>query len=131
MSFLINIINAATENTNFRTVLHTTGKSQLVVMNIPAGEDIGEETHEHVEQVLYFQSGTGEAILDGKVSKVGPGDLVIVTPGTTHNFINTGNEPLIVATLYIPPNHIDGTIHKTKADAVADVADEAFGETVQ
>ncbi|MFA6018096.1 MAG: cupin domain-containing protein [Patescibacteria group bacterium] len=131
MSFIINVTKVAKENTNFRTVLHTTDKSQLVVMNIPSGEDIGEETHEHVEQALYFQSGTGEAILDGKVSKIGAGDLVMVTPGTTHNFINTGNEPLIVATLYIPPNHIDGTIHKTKADAVADEADEAFGETVR
>jgi len=131
MSFLINIAKATAENTNFRTVLHTTGKSQLVVMNIPIGENIGEETHENVEQALYFQSGTGEAVLDGKVSKIGAGDLVIVTPGTTHNFINTGNEPLIVATLYIPPNHIDGTVHKTKADAVVDEADEAFGEAVR
>lgn len=99
-------------------------------MNIPAGESIGEETHAHVEQILYFQSGNGKAVLNGEEHKIGAGDVVVVTPGTKHNFINTGNEPLIVATVYVPPNHIDGTIHKTKADATADVKDEAFGETI-
>lgn len=128
MSYQINIVRTAAENTNFRTVLHTTEKSQLVVMNIPVGGDIGEETHHHVEQILYFQSGTGKAVLNGQESTIAPGDVVIVPPGTKHNFLNTGTEPLIVATVYVPPNHIDGTIHKTKADAVADVKDEAFGE---
>lgn len=130
MSYTTNIVRAARDNGNFRAVLHTGQKSQLVVMNIPAGEDIGEESHEHVEQILYFQSGNGTAVLDGKETPVGSGDIVIVTPGTRHNFINTGSEPLIVATVYVPPNHIDGTVHKTKADALADTKDEAFGESV-
>jgi mannose-6-phosphate isomerase-like protein (cupin superfamily) len=130
MSYITHITQAATENTNFRTVLHTTEKSQLVVMNIPVGRDIGEETHKHVEQILYFQSGTGKAVLDGVESLLGPGDVLVVTPGTKHNIINTGNEPLLIATIYVPPNHLDGTIHKTKADSVADVKDESFGESV-
>lgn len=130
MFFKTNIVKAASENINFRTVLHTGQKSQLVVMNIPVGEDIGEETHAHVEQILYFQSGSGKAVLDGKETAIGAGDVVIVSPGTRHNFINSGSEPLVVATVYVPPNHIDRTVHKTKADAVADVKDEVFGESV-
>ena len=130
MSYLINIAQAAAENHFFRKVLFTGDKSQLVVMNIPAGEDIGQETHQHVEQILYFQSGSGIAVLDGKESAISAGDVVIVKPGTQHNFINTGTEPLIVATVYVPPNHIDGTIHKTKAEALKDKQDESFGESV-
>lgn len=130
MSFKTNIVKAAAENKNFRTVLFTGQKSQLVVMNIPVGGDIGEETHQHVEQTLYFQSGTGKVILNDIEHAIGPGDVVVVTPGTKHNFINTGDEPLIIATVYAPPNHIDGTVHKTKADAVADVKDETFGESI-
>ncbi len=131
MPFITNIVRAAAENKNFRAVLHTGTKSQLVVMNIPIGEDIGEETHPHVEQILYFQSGNGTAILDGVKTAVGPGSVAVVPPGTKHNFVNTGNEPLIVATVYVPPNHIDGTVHRTKADAIADAKDEQFGESVR
>lgn len=130
MSYTNNIVRTAAENKNFRTVLHTGAKSQLVVMNIPAGGEIGEEVHPHVEQILYFQSGKGKAVLDGNATAVGSGDVVIVSPGTRHNFINTGDEPLIVATVYVPPNHIDGRVHRTKAEADADVEDEAFGEAV-
>jgi mannose-6-phosphate isomerase-like protein (cupin superfamily) len=98
-------------------------------MRVPAGEDIGEETHPHVEQILYFQSGSGKAVLDGTATAVGAGDVVIVPPGTRHNFINDGSEPLVIATVYVPPNHIDGTAHATKADAMADDQDERFGES--
>jgi mannose-6-phosphate isomerase-like protein (cupin superfamily) len=100
-------------------------------MSIPLGGEIGEETHEHVEQTLYFQSGHGEAMLNGDVFAVGPGDVVIVTPGTRHNFKNTGVEPLKIATVYAPPNHIDGRVHRTKAEADADVEEEAFGEAIR
>ncbi|HBP00330.1 MAG: Mannose-6-phosphate isomerase [Candidatus Uhrbacteria bacterium GW2011_GWF2_41_16] len=130
MSYITNIVEVVAKNTNFRTVLYTATKSQLVVMNIPPGENVGEETHAHVEQILFFQSGNGKAILDGQESPVKAGNLIIVSPGTKHNFINTGIEPLIIATIYVPPNHIDGRIHKTKADAVADMADEEFGEAI-
>lgn len=129
MSYIAHITEVAEKNQNFRTVIHTTAKSQLVVMRLPVGGDIGEETHAHVEQILYFQSGTGQAVLDGKKSPLGPGDVLIVTPGTKHNIVNTGTEPLVIATIYVPPNHLDGTVHKTKADGVADVKDEMFGES--
>ncbi len=128
MSYRTNIVQATADNQNFRQVLFTGKKSQLVVMSIPPGGEIGEETHAHVEQTLYFQSGRGEGMLNDETFAIGPGDVVVVTPGTKHNFKNTGDEPLKVATVYAPPNHIDGRIHKTKADADADVDDEAFGE---
>lgn len=95
-------------------------------MSIPPGGEIGEETHEHVEQTLYFQSGKGEAILNDETFPIATGDVFAVTPGTKHNFKNTGNEPLKVATVYAPPNHIDGRVHATKSDADADEEDEAF-----
>lgn len=130
MAYLAQINNACAENQNFRKVLHTTGKSQLVAMRIPAGEDIGEETHAHVEQLFFFQSGKGRTILDGVESSVSAGDVLIVSPGTKHNIVNDGPDPLVIATIYVPPNHLDGTIHETKAEAIADRKDEAFGESI-
>jgi mannose-6-phosphate isomerase-like protein (cupin superfamily) len=129
MSFRSHLSHITADNDLFRQVLFTGQKSQLVVMNIPPGGEIGEETHAHVEQTLFFQSGVGEAILDGEVSSLGAGDVVVVTPGTKHNFKNTGTVPLKVITVYAPPNHIDGRVHRTKAEADADVEDEAFGES--
>lgn len=126
MPFQTNIVKATVEDQDFRKVLFTGEKSQLVVMSIPPGGEVGQETHEHVEQILYFHSGTGEAILDGKTTPIVPGDVVVVTPGTLHNFRNTGKVPLKIFTTYAPPNHIDGRIQHTKADADADVEDEAF-----
>lgn len=128
MPYQTNIVKAAEENQDFRHVLFTGVKSQLVVMSILPGGEVGQETHKHTEQTLYFQSGTGVAILDGKTTPIGPGDVVVVTPGTQHNFRNTGSTPMKIFTTYAPPNHIDGRIQKTKADADADVDDEAFGE---
>lgn len=129
MSFHINIVQETAANQNFRRVLFTGQKSQLVIMTIPPGGEVGEETHEHVEQTLFFQSGQGEVIVNDKPFSVGPGDAVVVTPGTKHNVKNTGNEALRIATVYAPPNHIDGRVHPTKADADADTEDEAFGHT--
>lgn len=123
-----NIAKLTAENTDYRRVLFTGVHFQLVVMSIPFNGEVGQETHKNVEQILYFQSGTGEAILDGVVTPVGPGDVVIVTPGTEHNFRNTGTVPLQIFTTYAPSNHIDGTIEQTKADADANTEDEAFGE---
>ena len=129
MSFHANIIKETQENENFRRVLFTGSNSQLVVMSIPPGGEIGEETHKYTEQTLFFLSGTGEGELNGKKFPIGPGDAVVVVPGTKHNFRNTGDEDLKVYTVYAPPNHIDGRVHATKADADADTADEAVGET--
>jgi mannose-6-phosphate isomerase-like protein (cupin superfamily) len=130
MSYITNIIKKTEENTNFREVLFTGEKSQLVVMNIPIGGEIGEEMHSHVEQTLFFKQGSAKVILDGKETEVGVGDVVVVTPQTRHNIVNVGTEPLMIYTVYAPVNHIDGRIHKTKADADADVEDEDFGKEV-
>ncbi len=130
MSYTTNILKETAENRNFRKVLFTGAKSQLVVMDIPPGGEIGEETHKHVDQTLFFMSGTGKAVLDGKESIIEEGSVVMVTPGTKHNFVNTGTEPLKVYTVYSPPNHIDGRIHSTKAEADNDGEDEAFGEKI-
>ena len=130
MSFHANIYTEAEHNTNFRTVVFTGARSQLVVMDIPPGEEVGEETHHHVEQTLFFLSGSGIAILNNTTYPVIAGDVVVVTPETKHNFINTGTEALKIYTVYAPQNHIDGRIHITRADADADTADEAFGDQV-
>ncbi len=128
MSYHTNIIKETRTNNNFRRVLFTGLNSQLVVMNIPPGGEIGAETHMYTEQTLFFLSGTGEGEFNGKKFPVGPGDVAVVVPGTEHNFRNTGTEDLKIYTVYAPANHIDGRIHKTKADSDADTADEAIGE---
>lgn len=127
MSAVIPLDRETEANGNFREVLHTGTESQLVAMSIPPGGEIGEEIHDHVEQTLYFHSGEGEAVLDGRPSPIRTGDVLIVTPGTRHNVRNTGARPLKIATVYAPPNHIDGRVHRTKAEADADAEDEAFG----
>jgi len=129
MSYHTNIVKDTQDNENFRRVLFTGSNSQLVVMSIPPGGEVGKETHKYTEQTLFFLSGTGEGELDGKQFPIGPGDVVVVVPGTDHNFWNTGKEPLKIYTVYAPPNHIDGRVQATKADADADTADEAVGET--
>jgi len=128
MSYFTHIVKEVQDNPNFRRVLFTGPKSQLVIMSIPPGGEIGEETHGHTEQVLFFLSGSGEGSWDGRKYPIGPGDVVVVTAGTKHNFRNTGTEALKLYTVYAPPNHIDGRIHRTKADADADAADEAVVE---
>ncbi len=129
MSYHTNIVADTVKNTNFRQVLFTGAKSQLVVMSIPPGGEVGSETHKYTEQTLFFLSGTGVGQLNDEKFPIGPGDVVVVVPGTQHNFINTGTDDLKIYTVYAPPNHIDGRIHVTKADADADTADEAVGET--
>jgi mannose-6-phosphate isomerase-like protein (cupin superfamily) len=131
MSYTTNIISETENNSNFRSVLFTGEKTQLVVMDIPEGGEIGEEVHPHVEQILFFHSGSGTAVLDGEESSVGEGDVVVVSPGVRHNFLNTGSGSLKVYTVYAPANHIDGRVHATKADADADTEDEEYGESVR
>ena len=129
MSYHSNIIKATQDNANFRQVLFTGTNSQLVLMSIPPGTAVGAETHKYTEQTLFFLSGTGMGELDGKQFSIVPGDVVVVVPGTEHNFWNTGTTPLKIYTTYAPPNHIDGRVQATKAAADADTADEAIGET--
>jgi mannose-6-phosphate isomerase-like protein (cupin superfamily) len=123
MSFNIDIIAAAKTNTFFRQVLSTGPHAQVVVMSIPPGGEIGEEVHEHVDQVLTFVEGDGVAILEGVESRVGPDRLVLVPAGMRHNVVNRGTLDLRLYTVYAPPQHAQGTIHRTKAEADADEAD--------
>lgn len=112
--------NEAKGNTNFRKVLATGNHTQVVVMSIPVGEDIGMETHEVEDQVLYFIEGQGKAILNGEEQDFVAGDAVLVPSGTEHNFVNTGEKDLKIITMYSPSHHPDGKIHVTKADAEND-----------
>lgn len=128
MSYHANIIKETNENDNFRRVLFTGKNSQLVVMTIPPGGEVGKETHQYTEQTLFFLSGSGEGEWNGERFSVSSGDVVVVTPGTEHNFWNTGSDEMKIYTVYAPPNHINGRIHRTKADADADIEDEEIGE---
>ncbi len=123
MSLNFDIAEEAKANSFFRKVLSTGKHAQVVVMAIPVGGDIGEEVHEEVDQVLAFVDGSGRAILQGEESDVGPGRLVHVPAGMRHNFVNTGDRMLRLYTVYAPPQHRPGTIHRTQAEAEADEAD--------
>ena len=124
--FLANIEKLTLENTYFRQVIFTAPHSQVVLMSILAGEDIGTEVH-HVDQFFRFEAGQGKAIVDGKEYALADGTALLVCAGSEHNIINTGKKPLKLYTIYSPANHIDGRIHKTKAEAQVDDEDEAFG----
>jgi mannose-6-phosphate isomerase-like protein (cupin superfamily) len=119
MPFNEDIVKLAKANSYFREVLATGPHSQVVVMSIPPGGDIGEEVHDDVDQTLVFVQGEGQAILDGEKSAVAADRLVHVPAGTRHNFVNTGKVDLRLYTIYAPPEHKPGTIHKTKAEADA------------
>ena len=108
----------AKENTNFRREILTNEHSQIVLMSIEPGDEIGEETHE-VDQVLVFVKGKGEAVLDGERRPIRKSSLVAVPAGTLHNFINTGDKPLKLFTIYSPPEEAPGTVHRNKAEALA------------
>lgn len=119
----VDIFQAAWTNDAFRRVVLTGEKEQVVVMTIPAGGEIGEEVHPSTDQVLVFVDGHGRAELDGEPSPIGPNDLVFVHAGTRHNFVNTGESPLRLITVYAPPEHAPGTVHQTKEDADAEEHD--------
>lgn len=129
--YYVNILEAARSNDAYRRVLHTGLRTQTVVMSIPPGGDVGEETHKRVEQTLLCVEGSGTALLNGVKTPFRPGDLVVVPPGSVHNFINTGDTPLKIYTFYAPPNHLPGRVQLTKAAAEADEADNAFGRAVE
>lgn len=127
----VNILEMARTNDAYRRVIATGTLTQTVVMSIPPGGDIGEEKHGRVEQILFCAEGTGQAVINGVASPFRPGDVVVIPPGTRHNFLNTGAEPLKIYTIYAPPNHIPGRVQMTKADAEADEEDNAFGARVE
>ena len=117
--YVTNIEKLSLENENFRKVLYTDKNSQLVLMSLLAGEEIGEEVHD-VDQFLRVEQGVGTAILSGISRDIIDGSVIIVPAGTSHNVINTGSNPMKLYTLYMPPRHRDGVIHKTRAEAEAD-----------
>lgn len=121
-----NIEKLTLENAYFRQVLYTAEHSQIVLMSLLPGEDIGAEVH-HVDQFFRFEAGEGKAIIDGKEYALKDGTALLVPAGANHNILNTGTTPMKLYTVYAPANHIDGRIHKTKADAMADEEDEKFG----
>ena len=122
--FADNIEKLTEDNDNFRKVLYTGQNIQLVLMAIQPGEEIGEEIHRDRDQFFRFEVGTGEVQIDGVATPVGANDGVVVPAGAKHNVVNIGSQPLRLYTIYGPPEHVDGTIHKTKADA--DAAHEHF-----
>lgn len=128
-SFTADIFATTEQNDLYRRVVHTGARSQLAVMSIPPGESIGTETHGHVEQTIVIVSGTGQVRLGEKRTNLGGGDVIVVTPGTTHDLRNVGQSPLKLFTIYSPPNHIDGRLHATKQDAESDVEDQRFGRS--
>ncbi len=119
--FVTDIEKETFANDNFRKVLYTSKHQQLVVMSIVPGGEIGEETHTDVDQFLRIEMGQGKAIVNGVEHEVSDGFSITVPAGTKHNVVNTSSEvPLKLYTVYSPPNHKDGLVHKTKADTDAD-----------
>ncbi|PRZ14065.1 cupin domain-containing protein [Nesterenkonia sandarakina] len=119
------IADIAKENSNFRKTIWTGEHAQIVLMTVPAGGEIGDEVHENTDQILTFISGSGEADLNGESHPIETGDQCAVPAGAQHNFRNTGDEPLVLYTVYSPPEHAADAQYATKAEA--DAA-EASGE---
>jgi mannose-6-phosphate isomerase-like protein (cupin superfamily) len=118
--YLINIEKKSLENKYFREVLFTAPHSQLVVMSIGPGEEIGLETHDDRDQFIRVEAGTGKAVLNGEENDLADGSAVVIPAGTEHNIINSSQvDALKLYTIYSPPEHPDGTIHKNKAEAEA------------
>jgi mannose-6-phosphate isomerase-like protein (cupin superfamily) len=128
--YVDDIERATKRNGDFRRVLYTGAHLQLVLMTLQPGEEIGEETHEDRDQFFRIDDGEGEVLIDGVKHKVEDGVAIIVPAGARHNVINTGAEPLRLYTLYGPPEHRDGTVHRTKSEAES--AHEHFdGDTTE
>ena len=116
--FIDDIEKLTKENNFFRKVLFTGKHSQLVVMSLKPGEEIGLEVHDNVDQFFRVDEGEGEVTIDGKKSQIKDGFAVVVPAGSKHNIVNTGDTDLKLYTIYSPPNHPDGTIHKTYQEAM-------------
>ncbi|HEU5330118.1 MAG TPA: cupin domain-containing protein [Thermomicrobiales bacterium] len=119
MAFHADIAALARDNNDFRREVVTGAHSQVVLMSIPPGGEIGEEVHKDTDQTLVFVAGQGEATLDGARSPISANSLYFVPAGARHNFVNTGQQQLKLFTIYAPAHHAPGTVHKTKADADA------------
>ena len=125
-----NIERVTTENDDFRRVLYTGKHLQLVLMTLRPGEEIGEEVHDDRDQFFRIEEGQGEVRIDGTANRVEDDFAVIVPAGARHNVVNTGDAPLRFYTLYGPPEHKDGVVHKDKAQATRDHDNDHWdGET--
>lgn len=127
--FVQNIEGIAVSNGDFRRVLYTARNCQLVVMSLKPQEEIGMEVHQ-LDQFFRVEEGTGEAVLDGVRTAISAGSAVLVPAGANHNIINTGSVPLKLYTLYAPPNHQDGIVHHTRAEAEKD-SEQFDGKTTE
>ncbi len=128
--YVINIEKASVDNDNFRKVLYTAKHSQLVLMSLLPGQDIGEETHT-LDQFFRVEKGIGKAVLNGVEYPIEDGSAIVIPAGVKHNIINTSTEePMKLYTIYSPPNHRDGVIHATKEQAEAD-SEEFDGKTTE
>jgi mannose-6-phosphate isomerase-like protein (cupin superfamily) len=117
MKYIGNIEKKTLENENFREVLNTTKMSQLVVMSLEVGDEIGLETHSDIDQFIRIEQGRAEVVLDGEKTTIEDNFAVVIPAGTEHNIINTGKDKLKLYTIYTPAEHPEGTIHKNKAEA--------------
>lgn len=118
--YVANIEELTLKNEFFRQVLYTAKSSQLVLMSLAPGDDIGEEVHE-LDQFIRCEKGTGKVVLDGVFHDVEDGTAIVIPAGTRHNVLNTSDsEPLKLYTIYSPPEHKDGVVHETKEDALQD-----------
>jgi mannose-6-phosphate isomerase-like protein (cupin superfamily) len=117
--YVQDIKGLAVKNTEFRRVVYTAKHCQLVLMALKPKEEIGAEVHK-LDQFFRVEEGTGEAVLNGVHTVISAGFAVVVPAGTNHNIVNTGNGPMKLYTLYAPPNHRDGVVHHTRAEAEAD-----------
>jgi len=122
--YIDNIERLTKENENFRKVLYTGKHSQLVLMTLKPGEEIGEEIHEDHDQFFRIDEGSGKVIIDGQETLIEDGFAVVVPAGAKHNVVNTGESELKLYTIYSPPEHRDGVVHATREVAMAD--DEHF-----
>lgn len=125
--YITNIEQATLDNTDYRRVLYTAKNSQLVLMNLQPGEEIGEEIH-HLDQFIRFEQGSAKVILDGVEHTVSADFAVVIPAGTKHNVINTGDTELKLYTVYSPPEHKDGIVEHTKADEIEEHFDGVTSE---
>ncbi|MFA4846347.1 MAG: cupin domain-containing protein [Patescibacteria group bacterium] len=129
--YIVNLEQVTRQNNDFRRVLYTAKFSQLVLMSIKPGEEIGEEVHA-LDQSIRIEAGEGKAVLDGVEHKVKGDDAVVIPAGTKHNVINTSkSSDMKLYTIYSPPEHRDGVVHGSKADALQDTSDEFDGKTTE
>lgn len=117
--FVIDIEDVTKENDNFRKVLYTAKYSQLVLMSLKPGEEIGAEVHETHDQFFRFEKGEGKVVIDGNEYKIKKDFAVIVPAGANHNVINTGDDDLKLYTIYSPAEHLEGITRSTKEEAMA------------